>query len=84
MSKILNKNYRCTKCGYETVSATNHFGTTWSFGRFNVCPKCPPYAKYPEFGGQTIWECMDVEPSEAERLKAERETQTTTADRPPK
>jgi hypothetical protein len=26
-----------------------------------VCPRCPPHAKYPEFGGQTIWECIERE-----------------------
>jgi hypothetical protein len=20
---------------------------------------CPPYAKYPKYGGQTFWDCMD-------------------------
>lgn len=33
---------------------------TWSYGHYNVCPNCPPYKKYPEYGGQTIWECKEM------------------------
>lgn len=51
------KQYKCTQCGYITTQTTNHYGHTWSFGRMNCCPQCPPYKKYPEYGGQTIWEC---------------------------
>lgn len=55
------KKYKCTQCGYIAVQNTNHYGSTWSFGHFNVCPQCPPYKKYPEYGGQTIWECIENE-----------------------
>jgi NAD-dependent SIR2 family protein deacetylase len=54
------KTYKCTKCGYQQKITTNHYGNCWSFGRVNTCPKCPPYAKYPEFGGQTVWECVSA------------------------
>jgi hypothetical protein len=53
------KRYRCTQCGHVVEQETNHYGATWSHGHYNCCPKCPPYAKYPEFGGATIWECLD-------------------------
>ena len=58
------RRYRCQKCGFENVQNTNHRGATWSWGHLNTCPKCPPHAKYPEYGGQTIWEYVgDVEES---------------------
>ena len=47
---------RCRKCGCESKQVTNHQGSTWSLGHFNCCPQCPPYEKYPEFGGRTIWD----------------------------
>ena len=50
-----SKEYICSECGYKTQQTTNHYGNTWSFGRYNTCPECPPYKKYPEYGGQTIW-----------------------------
>ena len=53
------KKYRCSRCGFEKEMQTNHYGTTWSWGYYNTCPVCPPCAKYPEFGGQTIWECVE-------------------------
>ena len=55
------KKYKCDRCGFIKEQNTNHYGKTWSWGRYNVCPKCPPYAKYSEFGGQTIWTCMEKE-----------------------
>ena len=64
MSEIKNKKYKCTQCDHEVEQATNHYGPTWSVGRYNTCPKCPPYKKYSEFGGQTVWECMETEPEE--------------------
>ena len=60
--KITDKKYRCKRCGFETVQATNHYGNTWSFGRTGACPKCPPWAKYSEFGGRTVWECIEAMP----------------------
>lgn len=68
MATISNKVYRCTKCGHEMVQATNHYQATWSVGRHNTCPNCPPYKKYAEFGGQTIWECTEKEPEAMETL----------------
>lgn len=62
MAQITNKKYKCTQCGHETTQATNHYGPTWSVGRYNTCPSCPPYKKYQEFGGQTVWECQEAEP----------------------
>ena len=59
MAQITNKKYRCTKCGHESTQATNHYGATWSVGNFNTCKNCPPYAKYPQYGGQTEWECIE-------------------------
>ena len=52
------KQYRCTRCGHVANIVTNHYGPTWSWGHVNCCPECPPWAKYPEFGGATIWECI--------------------------
>jgi hypothetical protein len=56
------KRYKCNRCGHVVEQATNHYGPTWSFDRVGCCPKCPPWAKYGEFGGQTTWTCMEVEP----------------------
>lgn len=56
------KKYKCDRCGHVTEQKTNHFGPTWSAGRCNTCPKCPPWAKYSEFGSRTTWTCMDAQP----------------------
>jgi hypothetical protein len=53
------KYYKCTQCGHVQKIKTNHFDICWSFGHWNCCPNCPPWAKYPEFGGKTIWECQE-------------------------
>lgn len=53
------KNYQCSKCGYVMKIDTNHYGECYSWGHYNCCPKCPPHAKYPEYGGQTVWKCID-------------------------
>lgn len=66
-NKQTAKKYKCSQCGHEKMDTTNHYGSTWSFGRFNTCPSCPPYKKYSEFGGQTIWECQD-KPDENESI----------------
>jgi len=58
-AKAIAKKYKCARCGHETTQTTNHFGQTWSVGRFNCCPACPSWAKYTDFGGQTIWECTE-------------------------
>lgn len=52
------KLYKCSQCGHEKEIDTNHYGECYSFGRYNTCPKCPPYKKYPEFGGHTTWICV--------------------------
>ena len=57
--KATDKKYKCKRCGHITTQNTNHYGETYSWGRCNVCPSCPPYAKYPEFGGGTVWLCME-------------------------
>jgi hypothetical protein len=59
---ITPKRYTCTRCGFETVQSTNHYGPTWSWGRVNACPACPPWAKYTEYGGQTFWRCLEEDP----------------------
>lgn len=59
--KQTSKRYQCSQCGFENRQTTNHYGNTWSWGRVNTCPKCPPHAKYAAFGGQTIWQCLDTE-----------------------
>jgi hypothetical protein len=61
MSKQSSKLYKCRACGHETHQTTNHHGPTWSFGRVNACPVCPPWRKYPEFGGQTVWDRQEQE-----------------------
>lgn len=62
MPTITTKNYECTRCGHVEPKTTNHYGPTWSWGRSNTCPKCPPWAKYPEFGGHTDWKCIETPP----------------------
>lgn len=49
------KPYKCKECGHEKQLDTNHYGECYSFGRYNTCPKCPPYKKYSEYGGSTTW-----------------------------
>lgn len=56
------KKYKCRRCGHVTKQTTNHYGATWSWGHVNCCPTCPPWAKYPEYGGQTIWDCLETSP----------------------
>tara|TARA_Y100001963_G_scaffold141737_1_gene210327 strand:- start:15 stop:215 length:201 start_codon:yes stop_codon:yes gene_type:complete len=60
-AKATWKNYACKRCGYEKRQQTNHYGKTYSWGRVNVCPKCPPWAKYPEHGvvAGTVWICKE-------------------------
>lgn len=64
MTKQTFKNYECTECGHQTQQQTNHWGNAWSWGKYNTCPKCPPYKKYPEYGGATVWKCLDQPGSE--------------------
>ncbi len=56
---ITIKRYACNRCGHVERQSTNHHGSTWSWGRINTCPVCPPWAKYSEFGGRTVWTCLD-------------------------
>ena len=55
-SEQSHKLYMCTRCGCKKEIKTNHDGNCWSWGKVNTCPQCPPWAKYPEFGGSTTWE----------------------------
>jgi hypothetical protein len=68
------KRYKCERCGYITTQTTNHFQPTWSHDHVHVCPQCPPWAKYPEFGGQTVWICIDT----PESMNAEKDQQSRT------
>jgi hypothetical protein len=66
---ISDKKYKCQRCGHIEKQSTNHYGQTYSLDHFNTCPKCPPWAKYPEFGGSTTWECVEKEGEEmAEKI----------------
>lgn len=56
------KMYRCVRCGHTQKIRTNHYGPCVSWGHFNCCPNCPPWAKYPEFGSVTTWKCLDAPP----------------------
>ena len=60
------KSYKCKRCGHVTTQTTNHYGETYSLGRFNTCPNCPPWAKYAEFGGSTVWECIESQTASKE------------------
>lgn len=62
MAAVTEKTYECSECGHRVKQKTNHHGSTWSCGRVNACPKCPPFRKYPEYGGQTVWKCIDEPP----------------------
>ena len=57
--RITPKLYKCKRCGHEQKISTNHYGECYSWGRVNACPKCPPWAKYSEFGGSTSWICIE-------------------------
>ena len=61
MAKITFKKYECKRCGHVKEIDTNHFGECYSWGHYNTCPNCPPWAKYPEFGGSTTWVCLEKE-----------------------
>lgn len=56
------KPYACKRCGHVKEQMTNHYGDTYSWGRYNCCPACPPWAKFPEFGGATVWVCQAENP----------------------
>lgn len=56
---ITMKKYKCKDCGFISNQSTNHYGNTYNWDHFNCCPNCPPWKKYPEYGGRTIWECIE-------------------------
>ncbi len=58
--KTTIKRYICKRCETISLQKTNHFGNTYSVGRFNTCSNCPPWAKYPEYGGSTTWICLEI------------------------
>lgn len=69
---IAPREYACSRCGTVTTLTTNHNGESYSVGRYNCCPNCPPYAKYPEFGSLTRWLCVEAMSQEdARRLWGE-------------
>ncbi len=57
-----SKRYECKRCGRAAQQLTNHYNATYSWGRINTCPQCPPWAKYPEYGGGTVWLCKESPP----------------------
>lgn len=76
-----SKEYRCKRCGHVQRITTNHYGECYSLGHYNCCPSCPPWAKYPEFGGATTWECIEPRnqqgpPVETPPVTAKAETTT--------
>ena len=78
MPQITDKKYQCRRCGHETQQATNHYGPTYSWGRYNTCPACPPWAKYPEFGGATVWNCCE-QPEQEQPTKEEEDAAASVA-----
>lgn len=63
VAKQSEKRYCCLRCKHEKRIVTNHYGSCWSLDRYLTCSNCPPYAKYPEYGGQTVWVCLDEDPN---------------------
>lgn len=63
-NRIKSKLYRCKRCGHERQIQTNHYGECYSLGHYNACPACPPWAKYSEFGGLTVWVCTEKCPED--------------------
>ena len=55
--KMTIKPYCCRKCGHETEQKTNHYGSTYNWGRYNSCAACPPIDKFPL--SSTVWDCME-------------------------
>lgn len=51
--KVRAKKYRCSRCGHVTEQTTNHYGETYSVGRFHACPVCPPFTR------PTRWICCE-------------------------
>lgn len=62
---VAPKRYACKRCGHEVTLETNSYQPVVSYGHYNSCPKCPPWAKYPEFGGQTVWMPLENDPAES-------------------
>lgn len=65
MLEVTYRPYKCDRCGFIKEQQTNHRGKTWSVGHYNTCPQCPPFAKYPEFGGHTSWTCVEEQDGSA-------------------
>ena len=77
--RATHKVYECAKCGTKETKQTNHFGSCYSLGRYNQCPKCPKYqpcdgpALIP---AATTWNCTEkpeakeVETTERAKVKA--------------
>lgn len=59
------KQYKCSQCGFKKEIDTNHYGECYSVGHYNTCDACPPYKKYPEFEGRTVWQFNGVLPEGA-------------------
>lgn len=68
-----DKKYKCDRCGHVSTQRTNHYGKTWSIGRVNTCPDCPPWAKYPEYSGRTTWTCIESPNQEETKENEEKE-----------
>ena len=58
--KISKKLYRCTKCGHTEYHKTNHYGQTYSYMTYSMCPNCKPSDKF--HYDVTIWEYMGKPP----------------------
>jgi len=65
------KKYKCRECGHETQHQTNHWGPTYSWGRVDVCPHCPPYKR------PTTWDCMETPPDGFARAEEWKTAQVT-------
>lgn len=65
------KLYKCSRCGHIEQIKTNHYGECYSLGHYNCCPACPPWAKYPEFGGSTRWLCQEQPPINPQPLQVD-------------
>lgn len=61
IGKISSKRYACAECGHVVEQSTNHYGQTYSWGRVNVCPNCPPWKR------PNTWNCLEPLPEGMER-----------------
>jgi len=72
--KQSRKRYFCNECGHQVTHTTNHYGQTYSWGTFDVCPSCPPLKR------PTTWQCME-EPPAGESIPPNWKTVTLTVKR---